>query len=190
MEQYNASLSLAKRSTRLAELEDKMAASAFWPTIAATGSLSWTRGSSDVENAPVSSVTEKSTNFSVGLNARIPLLAGFRNLTAKRNARLDVEGGKLNETVVSLRLKQLFADQWYAMELAFRQMEWDAKALELAEENLNIVSGRFEMGAVGGLEFREAQLSLQRARVQALTTRYRALQAVYQIRHLAGKVVL
>ncbi len=175
---HNAGLSIARIQVNIAESQRAIANAAFWPVLAANGSLSQTWGDNEY------------LRKSVGLNLSVPLFNGFRTVTSARNAVLDHENAELSHEQEQRRLRALIYEQWAVLDNAYRRVFFERDAAELARESLALSEEQFRLGSVSEVEFRESQLAVTNARVRLESALFRCKVASRQLQQLGGVLKL
>ncbi len=177
----NSTLSFKKKEIRLQELEYKMNRAKFWPWLSASGNWQYTDGLPNGRGG---------SNTTVGLSLRFPLFEGFRNTVSTQNAKVLLENKKWSEKEYELKLEYLISQKWLEIKLTRQQLDFEKKALSLAEENFNLTEEQFERGAVSETVFQESRLALYQFQSRLIVAEYQALLTVFQLRFLAGKLEL
>jgi len=181
----NAVLTIQQKILRLEKYNRGMERANFLPTIALRGSYDMSASAID---AGFASFDRDQTNAGAALTLSLPIFAGFRNVTAYQNSGLKLDNSKLSEEQYKLQLEALVYQQWETIKNAYKQVEYDTSAVELAQTHLNLVKEQFDLGRATSVEFREAQLSLLRARIRLATSRFKARIAATELERMAGKI--
>lgn len=175
---HNAGLSIARIQVNIAESQRAIARAAFWPVLAANGSISQTGGDNEY------------LRRSVGLNLSVPLFNGFRTVTSARNAVLDHENAELSHEQEQRRLRALIYEQWAILNNAYRQVSFEREAVEVARASLRLSEEQYRLGGIPEVEFRDSWLALTNARVRLESALFRCKVASRQLQQLGGVLKL
>ncbi len=179
----NKSLSLNQQLINLEELNVSIAKSSYWPQIIATGSYALSSNDISIGDRDVHA---ESNGFSIGIQARLPLFAGFRNLTAAKNAKLERRAVELNLNKVQLELESLVRRQYAVLVNAHSQISYEKEAVELSKRNLDLSEAQLKLGGAENLEFREAQLAYFEAEVRLAQAKFQYQLASVELERLSG----
>ena len=184
-ERHNTSLNINQKLNRLEELNLSMARALYWPKIVVTSSV----GYGESKNQFFNQTNERSgTNYSVGISARYPLFAGFKNVTALRNLKLGNKNQELTLKQYQNELESLVHLQWAVLQNTYQQVIFELDAVELAKENLSLSQRQLNLGNIEGVAFREAQLSLIKSLTRLATSKFEARLALVELERLAGQI--
>ena len=122
----------------------------------------------------------------VGLTLSFNLFNGFRDKVAWQNARLAeknayLELRKLQNYVVGL-VREKHTTLYKRLEL----IRLEEQNVQAATQNLQIQQDRYAIGAASSLEFRDAQVNLNRAQTALITAQYQARITRLEIDQLSG----
>jgi len=182
-EKHNSQLSISQRSKRIEELNLSMAKSLYWPKIVVSGSVGYTGENNDPSGSA-------GATYSVGASLRLPLFAGFKNVTANKNSSLDNKNSSLALEEFQHQLESLLHQQWAVLQNAYQQVIFELDAVDLAKENLSISQQQLNLGNIEGVAFREAQLSLIKALTRLATSKFEARLALVELERLSGGIRL
>ncbi len=175
---HNAGLSMSQIQKNIAYSDLGIARAAFWPVLAANGSLTKTWGNNDY------------TRTATGLTLSWPLFSGFRTLTTAQNAKIDTKNAELSHEQKQKELKAYVYQQWELLSNAHRQVGFEREAVILAEQSLSVSEELFKVGRISDVQFRESQLALINAMVRHETALFQYKVATAQLQQLAGKLVI
>lgn len=177
-QKHNASLSISQIQKNIAYSDLGIARAAFWPVLAANGSLSKTWGDNDY------------TRTSAGLTLSWPLFSGFRTLTTAQNAKSDIKNAELSLEQKQKELQAYVYQQWELLSNAYRQVGFEREAVILAEKSLAVSEEQFKVSRISDVQFRESQLALINAMVRHETVLFQYKVATAQLQQLAGKLII
>ena len=185
----NPSLLLAEKNIGIAQLTLKETKAERWPTVAFSPAYNYSRTDNKTVVNPFQPLFSRNNGFNLGLTANIPIL---NNRLAQRNieqAAIEIEYLQLAYTD---RRTQIDA----GVKNAYRDYEYQKKALELEEENIALAKEnvaialeRFRQGVSTYLELREAQKSLEDAYNRLIAARYNTKLAETELLRLKGDLV-
>ncbi|MBM3413228.1 MAG: TolC family protein [Bacteroidetes bacterium] len=114
------------------------------------------------------------TNFgqSVGVGLNIPILNGRSARINLDRSRLQVQQLQLQLEQAQLQLKQDIYKAYTDAIAALQKFEADKKALATAEKSFSFASKRYDLNLLSAFELINSQGNQQRARIQALYSKY------------------
>lgn len=184
----NAGMAGAGLDLRLAERDLAAAKADFWPSLTLTAGYQWMDMSSGGD-LMLADIETESRDLSLGLSLNYNLFNGDRRRLARQTASV---GLRQAEIALDEEWSILQAD----LENALRAWEGRRRLAELEAENVassrqrfSLEEGRYRNGSVGFLEYRDAQLSLFRARSAEISARYQARIARLEIDRLTGRLL-
>jgi len=127
-----------------------------------------------------------SDNWSLGLNLRVPLFAGFQHHYDRQKAEADAEATRSTETRLE---QQVVLEVWTAytgLKTAAQQLETARDLLASAEQSTEVARGRYNEGVGSILDLLTAQSSLAEARAVDIRARTNWLLAVAELAHATG----
>jgi outer membrane protein TolC len=171
---HNAGLRMAEISVNIAESEYGIAKAAFWPVVAANGSLSQNFGDSEQKR------------LSAGLSLSWPIFTGFRTLTAAQNAKLDTKSAEYSLEQELKQLEALIYAQYERQQNAYNQINFERQAVQLAQKSLDVSREQYALGGISDVELREAQLALTQSQVRFQSALFQYKVTSMQLEQLAG----
>lgn len=171
---HNAGLKMAEINRNIAASEYGIARSAFWPTIAASGSYSQNFGDSEQKR------------FTAGLNLTWPIFNGFSTLTSAQNAKLDTKSAQYSLEQELKLLESLIYAQWERQQNAFRQINFERQAVQLAQQSLDVSREQYALGGISDFQLREAQLALTQSQVRFQSALFQYKVTSIQLEQLGG----
>ena len=190
-EEGNSILRLARLGKSLADHDVTLKRSEFLPRLSLNGSYGYSdRTATNYLPGFDEDIATEKTESSIGLVLSMNIFNGRRNWIDLQSARIEAKNRKLaldntrNELAGQVRTKLLTFRQ--RLEL----MTLEESNNEAAQQNLQLQVDRFEMGVAGSLEFRDAQVSFERAQTTLIVARYQARIAQLEIEQLIGAIQL
>ena len=171
---HNAGLRMAEISVNIAESEYGIAKAAFWPVIAANGSLSQNFGNSEQKR------------LSAGLTLSWPIFTGFRTLTAAQNAKLDTKSAEYSLEQKLKQLEALIYAQYERQQNAYNKINFERQAVQLAQQSLDVSQEQYALGGISDVQLREAQLALTQSQVRFQSALFQYKVTSMQLEQLAG----
>ncbi len=183
----NKNLERLKLSVKVSEKTLQIKRSSFYPMLNAVAGYGYNGSETDYETAG-DPVTNERLQGKLGLNLTWDIFKGFSRITSVKNARLDLENREYSLKEYELELKSLLNDYYDQYTQYMNRVEYDRKAVESAEINLEISTDLYNMGRITGVEFREAQYSYVSARMQLTRTKVNLVSALVNLQKLAGNI--
>ncbi len=184
MEANNATLLHAKRESHLAELDYKITASQAYPYLRMNAGYGYTLNKYN-----------KGTNYhkgtlgaDFGLTLGINIFDGNNARRERRNAKLNIENAKLEQTDIQLAVKADFYNIWHAYANNLEILELEKENLVTAKLNHEIAMERYMLGDLSGIEMREAQKSLLDAEERLLSAQYNTKLCEISLMQISGRI--
>lgn len=185
-ESRNSNLMIVRAEEQVASAGLTSSRSRFLPRVSLNGAYSWT----DRDLTPDTSITItfESTEKSVGLNLVWNLFNGGKDRIDWQNAKVD-----LNSRQLALKqIRQQLAGELNAQHETYVRrkelVEIENQNVAAADQNLELLSERYEMGGATSLEFRDAQVNLIRARTGLIIARHQTRLAHLEMQKLTGSL--
>ena len=182
----NVNLRLADYGKQIAELNLKIARSSYMPVVGITAGYNYNRA----DNGPGSILkSQQSLGLGLGATINIPIFSGNQRKVAVQNAQINVLTSKHQKDEALLNLERDLTNAFYTFQSTLRQLELDQKSLESAEENFTRTNDAFKLGQATNIQFREAQLNLQRVKDRINDLRFTAKLNEIEIFRLSGQLI-
>lgn len=189
LDKGNPGLLLAKKNLDIAAITLKEKKAERYPVLSFNANYNFNRTENKKVINNFSTLFNQAQGFNYGLTATIPI---FNNFSVKRQVQ------QLQQNIAYSQLA--YENQRSLLELdiarAFKDYEWQKKALLLEEENIGlakenatIVLQSYRLGGSTLLQLKEAQKSLEDARRRLITARYNAKQAETALLRIKGDLV-
>ena len=163
----------------------RSASAAYFPTISAFGSKTWTDVDPDMDN-----LRKDRDSWELGVRISMPIFTGFENTYSLRNA-------KYQYAVSKEELKQLEQDVELSVVTAYNGYKTSVKALSIAKklfesavENERVALGSFKAGKGDIISLMEAQSKLLSARQELISAQYGLYTAKVALLKSAGELSL
>lgn len=163
----------SKLNISIAELEEKKAKGAYWPTVSlnagiGTGHLSGT-------GYTYGSQVWNKFNESIGLTVSIPIFANRAHKTAVRKAKLQVVASRLDDLDTQKELLKTVEGYYLDATSAQNQFLAAMEKLKAVEESYELVDEQFNLGMKNTLELLTEKNNLLNARQEVLQSKYMAI---------------
>ncbi|MDR0661094.1 MAG: TolC family protein [Prevotellaceae bacterium] len=181
----NASLLVAERNNAVSQLDHKLVKSRGYPYLRVSGSYGYSRtmyGSGTTDYS-------QSLGLDYGITLGFNIFNGFNQRRDLKNAKIDIKNRELERIGLEQSLKVDLATIYngYRNNLILRKMEEDN--LETAKDYLDIAMERYKLGALSGIELREAQKDLLDAQERLLNVSYKAKLAEISLMQISGRAL-
>lgn len=181
----NETLISYQEQLRGAQLDEKIAGATLWPRVTANAGYAYNRQDNDAGLI----LNQSTLGPSVGLGLNFPIYDGGLRQRQIENARLARETAEMGEVDYRLQLELEIHNAWDNYQLALEQLQREENNVALAESVLERTSDLVNLGQLGQLDFRTAQLNVQRSRDVLTTYRLQARQAELELMRLSGQLV-
>lgn len=183
----NADLLIAARNHAVSALDLKLVKARAYPYLRVGAGYGYSRtayGSTGYSNK-----YSQSLGLDYSLTLGINIFNGLNQRKDVKNAKLDVMNRELEQESIEQSLKADLATIYnvYLNKLTLRKME--EENLETAKDYLDIAMERYKLGALSGIELREAQKSLLDAEESLLSVSYQAKLAEISLLQISGRVL-
>jgi outer membrane protein len=189
VEKTSPALLLAQKNIDIANLVLKERRADRFPTISLTGNYNFNRTDNKATVNPFSPLFSRNHGFNYGINATIPIFNNY-------NVRRQIQQAQLDITYRQLVFESQKSASSLSLLVAFRNYEWQLKALTLEEEsvvlareNVDIVFQVYKLNSTTLLQLKDAQKSLEDARTRLITARYNTKVAETELLRLRGELV-
>lgn len=119
----------------------------------------------------------------------VPLFSGNVNARNYKNAKLEYESAKIEQEQTILTLRSHFEQAWMTYSIALEQVANDEKSVATAQEYVNLMEQRYNLGQSTVVEFREAQRSFEETNYRLITNQYLLKLAETDLLRLTGQMV-
>jgi outer membrane protein, adhesin transport system len=181
----NTELKIAVKNKELSEYDRRIIASRNYPYVIASSGYGMTYNT--YQSGNLNSQNTRGMNY--GLTVGINLFDGLNQQRRLSNAAIELENRKLHYEDVE---KSVLADlltiyNSYINNL--RLLEMEEHNLMVAYETVDIAMDRYKLGALSGIELREAQKSLLDAEERLLSIQYQTKLGEVSLLQIAGRIL-
>lgn len=184
---FNKNTSIMKqlKDKEISELDYRNIQSFYYPRIAFKTGYNYNRQTSESGFM----LKNESNGYSFGISASINLFDGFKTSIQSQNALVNI---KINE----LRLNDLYNQIELSINNSYQNYLKNRKIFEMQKQNLETANQNFErskelylLGQLTALEFREAQLNLQRAKYSLIDSEIQLKNSELELITLSGELL-
>lgn len=189
IDKTNPTLLVAQKNVTIANLALRERRAERWPVVSFNSAYNFTQLDNKAVVNPFTPLYSQNKGLNYGFSASLPILNGFNTKRLMRQAELDVRYQQLfytsQRTLVDLNVSNAFKDYEYEKKALLLEEE----NIQLAKENTMIALERFRQGVSTYLELREAQKSLEDAYNRLIAARYNTKVAETKLLQLKGELV-
>lgn len=184
----NSGLFVAQKTREISNQEVKLAKSNFSPRLSLSSSYNYSdrtiSGSARFEE----DINTISNDGLIGLNLSWNLFNGFRNKIQLENARIDAKSIELAYQDTRNQLEGLLREVYQTFFKRLELIELEEQNVVAARQNLQLQRDRYDIGSVTFLEYRDAQLNLNRAQITLIIARFQSRITRLEIERLTGNL--
>lgn len=183
----NSTLSIAEQNRLIAEKSVSLSESSFYPRLQfgyTYGMAENTNESSRFEYPIETTNTEQMGRLSLTYN----LFNGLRDRIDWQNARIAEKNSELSLMDVRNQIAGLVRERYVTMQKRLELMELEEQNVSAAQQNLDLQTDRYQIGAATFLEYRDAQINLIRAQSTLIVARFQSRISRLEIEQLIGNI--
>jgi outer membrane protein TolC len=185
MMENNSVLNIREKRLEQAELNERVTAAGFLPSITASAGY----GYSYLSASEGQFETQEQLGFSGGFSLKIPIFSGGRNRIHSQNARDRIRQEELRREESAMQLHTRFENSWHQYIHYKDQLVTERVNLSVYERNYERAKATFDRGEITGVELRAAQLSLESARLRVAETGFQLKQSETLLLYLSGVLI-
>ena len=189
MEATSPSLLLAQQNITIAELTLKERRAERWPIVSFNSAYNYSRTNNNAVVNPFSPLFNQNRGLNYGFTATVPILNNFNTRRLIRQAQLDIQYQELIYENEKAKLNLGVVNAFKDYEFQKKALELEESNISLAKENVQIAMERYRLGVSTYLELREAQRSLEDAYNRLIAARYDTKLAETELLRLRGDLV-
>ncbi|MGA7617136.1 MAG: TolC family protein, partial [Thermoanaerobaculia bacterium] len=133
---------------------------------------------------------QPSTNYSFGLQLRLPVYTGMKNAFDVREARALAEAADAQALSFQQQVELEVWSSYFDLKTAQRRVAVAHDLLASAEESEKVAAGRYKEGVGSILDLLTAQAALENARAEEITARSDWFLSLAQLAHDIGSIDL
>lgn len=183
--QNNATVKNIELEKKLAEKDQQLTQSSYFPTIALSGGYNYTNQQNEAGIILSNTAVGWNGNVSITYN----LFNGFRNSTNRKNAQLVLDQRQVQLEEQKLQLQTDIGNALNAYEQSIELLEFETTNLSASELNLRRSEELLKEGAITSTQFREAQLGLSNARTRIANAKISVKLNELEILRLTGQIL-
>jgi outer membrane protein len=181
----NALLRNRELQKQLAEKDQQLAQSSYFPSVAIAGGYGFTNQQN--EAGIILGNTASGWNGSIGIS--YTLFNGFRNTNSRQNQALVLAQREVELEEQKLQLQTEIANALNAFEQSIMVLNFENQNLAASELNLSRSKELFEQGNITSTQFREAQLALSNAQLRIANAKVAVKLNELSILSLTGQIL-
>jgi outer membrane protein len=189
LDKTNPNLLITRKNQDIAALTLKERKADRFPVVSFNSTYNFSRLDNKVVVNPFQPLFSRNWGFNYGFTATIPI---FNNYNVKRL----IQQAELDISFLQLQYRNQKSQISLAVLNAFKNYEWQKKALileeesiKLAKENVDIVLEVYRLNSTTLIQLKEAQKSLQDAYTRLINARYSTKLAETELLRLRGDLV-
>ncbi|MCB0282144.1 MAG: TolC family protein [Calditrichae bacterium] len=179
----NALIKTSKANLLAAEKNITINTASFYPRISLSGAYNYT---DRLVTAAGREITTDAKDKSIGLNVSFNLFNGFRDNITRQNAILEERNKQLELQQTELQVKAALEESMINFENRMKVLSLERQNVEAATRSFEVQKERYQIGTTTSLDFRDAQISLNRSQVSYIAAQYQARIAILELEQLAG----
>ena len=185
----NSTLLVVKQNREVSNENIKLARSPFFPRLSLIANYGYSNRTVSSESPRFEEdITTKSLDGLVGLNLSWNLFNGFRNKIDLQNAQIEAKNQELAYQDIRNQLIGLVQERYETFQKRLELLRLEEQNMVAAEQNLQLQTDRYQIGAASSLEFRDAQVNLARSQATYIVANYQARISRLEIEQLIGNL--
>lgn len=181
----NTNLKSNHLNLNISQLEYKMAKASNYPRLSVNGSYAYDRQDYDVGMMVLNETLGPSVTLSLSYN----LFDFGKKQKDIQNAKISHENKKLNLDMAELQIEQDFEKAWVDYQFQINSVEIEQSNVKIEEDRFARTKNSYYLGQSDNLTFRDAQLSLARAKSNLVKAHINSKLAEMELLRLAGILV-
>ena len=186
-QENNTSLKIDDKNIAISKNEMRATKSTYLPTIGLVGSYGWNES---INDNPYAFFNENiNQGFSGGINLSWDIFNSGRKIIVNKNAKINYENSKIEkERRINLffnelnSLYQTHTNNLYILEVQVKNLETNKLNFERNLEQYNL-------GQLSSIQFRDAQLKLQKAELQKNSSKYSTKISELALMKISGQII-
>lgn len=180
----NVLLRLSEKERQLSVLDLRAAQSKNYPYLRLNAGTGYSQNRNEL--SIYRQQDQLGANF--GLTLGFNIFDGFNRSREQRNARIQIENKTLAFEELQLDIKSDFSNMWMAYQNNMQLTSLERENLQNAVENYEIAIERYKLGALSGIELREAQNSLLEAEERLVQAEYSTKLYEISLMQISGQI--
>ncbi len=181
----NSALVLATAQQRTAELDRKIANSSLYPRLNLTSSYGYSRNDNDASIV----LMQQNLGFNAGVGISFNIFDGRRRAVQVQNARIAMENSHETYEQARLQVDRDVLNAYDVYQHSFNVLNMEKKNLATAELAFERMQELYNMGHATGIQFREAQMNVLRAKDRITNATFTAKLAEVELTRLSGELM-
>ncbi|MEM9023518.1 MAG: TolC family protein [Bacteroidota bacterium] len=184
-ERNNAAVLAAAHQLTIGRQQQQIARSGYAPRINVNGSYGYNQSNTDAGFI----TKNRSTGLTVGISLSFNIFNGRTVNRSVQNARISLESSKEEYDEALDLLMQEVHNGWDTYRFQQQRLALEISNLATAEDNFSRTQEAQRLGQATGIEYREAQLNLLRARDRINDARYQAKVSEMELLRISGQLM-
>jgi len=132
---------------------------------------------------------QRSNGLGAGLGLAWSVYDGGRIRDSKQTVKIQLEGNQLEQEQTRLMIQSQVESLYDQYQNALRLVDIESKNVEATTLAFDRSKEEYDLGRIGQIEFRQAQMNLLNAQLNESSSRYNAKSLEIQILNVAGKIL-
>lgn len=189
LETSNPTLQVALKNIDIANIRLRETRADLFPTLSFNSAYNFSRSNNQAVINTFTPLFNQNNGYNFGFSASVPIFNRFNTRRLIKQAQLEIQYQRLffenQRTLINTGISNAFKDYEYQK----KALVLEEENIQLARENVAIALERFRQGVSTNLEIREAQFSLQDAYTRLIAARYNTKVAEIELLRLKGDIV-
>jgi outer membrane protein len=173
----------------MAKLDIKSAKSAYYPTISAGASGSYS--DNEMDYSSMNNMDNSSTGFntSLSLNVSYSIYEGGSRRRALQAAKINQEISEIETSDMEQQLKNQLAQEFELYQVRQELLTLAEENLKAAELNMELSKQKFENGSINSFNYRDIQQMYSNVSMSYQSAMYNLIQSYHTLLRLTGGVI-
>jgi len=186
----NSVLVVAQQNKAISQQDVKLAQSNFLPRLSVGSSYSYLDRTISGSPRFDGDIESTSKDGLIGLNLSWNLFNGFRNKIELQNSRIEAKNSELVYQDIRNQIEGLLREVHQTFYKRLELIDLEEQNVVAARQNLQLQQDRYDIGGATFLEYRDAQVNLNRAQITLIVARFQSRITRLEIERLTGNLEL
>ncbi len=173
----------------MAKLDIKSAKSAYYPTISAGASGSYSDNEMDYETMNNMDNSSSGFNTNLSMSVSYSIYEGGSRRRALQAAKINQEISEIETTDMEQQLKNQLAQEFELYEVRQELLTLAEENLKAAELNMELSKQKFENGSINSFNYRDIQQMYSNVSMSYQSAMYNLIQSYHTLLRLTGGVI-
>ncbi len=175
----------AEVNVQVAEMQAKIAAGSYYPTLSLNGSVTTSNG--NTYSGDFTQQVKDHLHETIGLSLSVPIWDGYKTKASVSKARYNVANAELNLADTRLQLNNTIADLHLDIQSAQSRYQSAVTSEAAARESFELMEGRFNVGLESIIDLLTEKNKYLQAKQETLQSKYTALLNLRLLDFYTGK---